>query len=863
MAGMDPELVLRQQQMQQMDTLFDFGEAAMPDAPDSTISDSQAHAAQFGTCVLHPHDDGCLCLGHTGQVDLADTSLATRELATDGDLNNDWTINFSNSILGYSKPEHPCEYCRVRQFDCFMTFEGQTGCSPCNALFRTCSFNRPTQERRPRNVVDTLHVVAEDEQQEFGTLTGTKVLTGIKTHEDRAQDRAQRKSGVRFSKPAIRALTEWIVAHSDHPYPTEQEKDELRQKTGLSETQMNNWFANARRRKKHMPRRMDSDGSGASSAIDIPNLPNQSWKDLNPMERWKISPPENEPAPLTAIAQAVRQHTPPLENGSSAHTSRHGSSASSGPQSRRAPSSASLEVTSVNSALSSQDDSFGSIFSFDSGNSRHSWGSFGSFGPKGIRKERRRRRRQELKSQKPGEDGRRMFQCTFCTDTFKSKYDWSRHEKSLHLSLEKWICAPLGPVITCTASGQRKCVFCEKIDPSKEHLENHNWTACEEKSPEQRTFYRKDHLRQHMRLMHDCKLNELMESWKSETTYIRSRCGFCRKTFDTWQDRVDHLAKEFRNGALMKDWKGCRGFDPQVALLVTNAMPPYLIGSESKTPNPFKASEPASLAWHLSAVPDPGVNRYETVANAGFFHPDQEYAWASILQQEGIGPTTSLPSNNMPTAGAMSATAWEILTVRLGRYTKMQMSHGITPTDNMLQREARRIIYDEDDGWEQTAADNPEWLELFKKAHGIIDAGNNFDRGDTLEDLGMLGDVQQYLVENPLQGFTPATQPTSIQTSPTNVSSGFPSTTAHDSSCPDDMMRTTDNYCAKMMLGGPNISWGDSFGFGTSLDGGGDLSGGGLDFQMDGLEIGTGEEIDRRQTWNGFPNHLPTSNSMP
>ncbi|KAK8159916.1 hypothetical protein BC567DRAFT_145062, partial [Phyllosticta citribraziliensis] len=386
-----------------------------------------------------------------------------------------------------------------------------------------------------------------------------------------------------------------------------------------------------------------------SSAIDIPNLPNQSWKDLNPMERWKISPPENEPAPLTAIAQAVRQHTPPLENGSSAHTSRHGSSASSGPQSRRAPSSASLE---------------------------------------GIRKERRRRRRQELKSQKPGEDGRRMFQCTFCTDTFKSKYDWSRHEKSLHLSLEKWICAPLGPVITCTASGQRKCVFCEKIDPSKEHLENHNWTACEEKSPEQRTFYRKDHLRQHMRLMHDCKLNELMESWKSETTYIRSRCGFCRKTFDTWQDRVDHLAKEFRNGALMKDWKGCRGFDPQVALLVTNAMPPYLIGSESKTPNPFKASEPASLAWHLSA-------------------------------QEGIGPTTSLPSNNMPTAGAMSATAWEILTVRLGRYTKMQMSHGITPTDNMLQREARRIIYDEDDGWEQTAADNPEWLELFKKAHGI------------------------------------------------------------------------------------------------------------------------------------------------
>ncbi|KAK8188423.1 uncharacterized protein BKA78DRAFT_229357, partial [Phyllosticta capitalensis] len=376
-----------------------------------------------------------------------------------------------------------------------------------------------------------------------------------------------------------------------------------------------------------------------TAAIDIPNNP--SWKDLNPMERWKISPPENEPAPLTAIAQAVRQQTPPLDNSSSTHTSRHGSSASSGPQSRRAPSSASLEVTS----------------------------------------DRRRRRRQEVKPKPVADEGRRMFQCTFCTDTFRSKYDWKRHELSLHLSLEKWICAPLGPVI-CTESGQRKCVFCEELNPSKEHLENHNWTACEEKSPEQRTFFRKDHLRQHMRLMHDCKLNGLMESWKSETTYIRSRCGFCCKTFDTWQDRVDHLAKEFRNGAQMKDWKGCRGFDPQVALLVTNAMPPYLIGSESKTPNPFKASEPAS-----------------------------------ILQQEGIGPDISLPSNNVP--GTTSATCWEILTVRLGRFTKLQMSRGIMPTDEMLQREARRIIYDNDDGWEQTAADNPEWLELFKKAHGI------------------------------------------------------------------------------------------------------------------------------------------------
>jgi hypothetical protein len=37
----------------------------------------------------------------------------------------------------------------------------------------------------------------------------------------------------------------------------------------------------------------------------------------------------------------------------------------------------------------------------------------------------------------------------------------------------------------------------------------------------------------------------------------------------------------------------------------------------------------------------------------------------------------------------------------------------------MLQVESRRILYGDDDPWNQTAADNPEWLNLFKKAHGI------------------------------------------------------------------------------------------------------------------------------------------------
>lgn len=71
--------------------------------------------------------------------------------------------------------------------------------------------------------------------------------------------------------------------------------------------------------------------------------------------------------------------------------------------------------------------------------------------------------------------------------------------------------------------------------------------------------------------------------------------------FTKWQDRVDHLAKEFRNGAMMKDWKGCRGLDANVAVHVTNAMPPYLIGNECKSPIPFSATNLASISVHVSA----------------------------------------------------------------------------------------------------------------------------------------------------------------------------------------------------------------------------------------------------------------------
>lgn len=89
-----------------------------------------------------------------------------------------------------------------------------------------------------------------------------------------------------------------------------------------------------------------------------------------------------------------------------------------------------------------------------------------------------------------------------------------------------------------------------------------------------------------------------------------------------------------------------------------------------------------------------------------------------------------------------NATCWEILTLRLGRFARKYIEkHGAgSLTDEMLQIESRRILYGDDDPWNQTSADNPEWLNLFKRAHGIDHKApvKDIDTSlDVYEDLGI------------------------------------------------------------------------------------------------------------------------------
>ena len=150
----------------------------------------------------------------------------------------------------------------------------------------------------------------------------------------------------------------------------------------------------------------------------------------------------------------------------------------------------------------------------------HSSGSQSSF--KMRRSPRRKRTNRRLHVEKmPVADPGMPYECTFCTETFKTKYDWQRHEKSLHLPLEQWICALHGSRTVKKDSAELCCVFCGETSPSDAHIESHHYSACQERSLEERTFHRKDHLVQHLRLVHGVRFAQWsMAQWMLSLIHI-------------------------------------------------------------------------------------------------------------------------------------------------------------------------------------------------------------------------------------------------------------------------------------------------------------------------------------------------------
>ncbi|KAF1830237.1 hypothetical protein BDW02DRAFT_110651 [Decorospora gaudefroyi] len=438
-----------------------------------------------------------------------------------------------------------------------------------------------------------------------------------------------------------------------------------------------------RRRSKYMIRR----SMGTSSPIVIPSgSPQQGSGQSLAIQRWRNSPPEDEAASLSAIYKALDDRPMAISPQTSRPSSRDALRRYRGPSS----------TTSLDSAASES-----SLRSYNSSQSATSQTKRRNQAPKTRTKTRSRGKNMN--------DPERIFKCTFCCDTFKHKYDWMRHEKSLHLNMEEWVCTPHGASVVLPSTGRVHCAYCSALDPTPEHLQQHNHSACTDDSSAPRVFRRKDHLVQHLRLVHGLKTLPLIEDWRVESAPVTCRCGFCNSRLNSWDERADHLAAHFREGKTMANWSGEHGFDAAVAARVISAFPPYLIGVQAATMVPFSATDPASLDHTqqlLSRI------RLEGTVPAP--------AADSAAQDWGV-VDQSCDTRILPTQQELDFSS--VLALHLSRFARQQMLMGIIPTDGMFQRESRRLLYqDGDDEWNQTVADDPNWMQQFRKRSGLSGA---------------------------------------------------------------------------------------------------------------------------------------------
>ncbi|KAI1100141.1 hypothetical protein F4804DRAFT_319780 [Jackrogersella minutella] len=410
---------------------------------------------------------------------------------------------------GAWRPPEPCTHCRRLRLQCFMLQTTAanpnpiTSCSSCVALFRQCSLaergkRQPADFETSEPVINNLHGVNEELDTSLPIFTSDTTVEqsaiSLPIFRKRPHSRCVRKTHL---------LRSWFSGHLDHPYPSDEEKVALAQRSGLSKTQVTDWFSNARRRHRASTQPIDKTVFPQGSPMPM--------SAMTPFDRWRHSPPDEEPVSESAIQQALGNpieglgkflglNTVDVEAGNS--SSSGGSAFNLHPQ-WQYPSS---ESTSSCHTFSSADDL--SLFS----SSACSLGGLNRHGSSA--------------SSPSTPANSRIFQCTLCSRSFTKKYDWRRHEKSVHLLTNdgpRWICDI--PLSTSQASliwrlNQRgpECIFCGQPSPTEEHFRTHEFEACADRAESDRTFTRKDHLWQHLFKFHGCRK---WGGWKPDLDLLR------------------------------------------------------------------------------------------------------------------------------------------------------------------------------------------------------------------------------------------------------------------------------------------------------------------------------------------------------
>ncbi|EFQ94015.1 hypothetical protein CFE70_002552 [Pyrenophora teres f. teres 0-1] len=319
-----------------------------------------------------------------------------------------------------------------------------------------------------------------------------------------------RRPPTKLESHALRCLKEWLHENRKNPYPDADTKLSLAQQCGITEKQINTWFTNARARGKPFKYNAsdsasEDEGCPTSRRSSIaPAVKNNN--SMSPTAQNNPNYPYVSRSTSSSYSQEIDIHS----------TSRRGKKKDYGqldvfsatPHTLQIPSKPRITTISAK------------------GNSSKTW------------------------------------QCTFCYQHIAHK-SWRRHEETQHRPKRKWTCLLTGPrlqVVSGTANSTY-CVFCKISDPSEDHLLlAHRISECANKSEHERTFLRPDHLRQHVNNFHKAPLDgKVRDLWRRGGTGNETAedwiCGFCGHELKTWEARETHIARHFKDGSTMADWK--------------------------------------------------------------------------------------------------------------------------------------------------------------------------------------------------------------------------------------------------------------------------------------------------------------------
>ncbi|KAH7402326.1 hypothetical protein DE146DRAFT_462419 [Phaeosphaeria sp. MPI-PUGE-AT-0046c] len=356
---------------------------------------------------------------------------------------------------------------------------------------------------------------------------------------------------------------------TSNPYPCGWEMDIIAHQANLDVKKVRNWFNNTRARKKSG----DNDTVQQTTSDGVGRIP-QARLSKDSLEAFDLhaNVDTQPPQPLAVyLAQSYQEEAVEFPAVQAAIDNRSLSGSGSSELDDAWSNSRDERRGSVITSVASSEGTAPTTYTVSSSGSRSNISSFG-------RDRRRGRRRMAWKdspyNNRPkfngldsaGEPQKDLpFFCTFCPRAFKTKYEWVRHEDSVHALRTTWICCDTKTSLLQT------CPFCGQMHPDDAHMAGHKYQQCWNKPESQRTFYRRDHFVQHLhhvhfanakhpsvrvgcqaRLMapegHNFGCKDLAMTWRRFGAPMKRddpmlHCGMCGKKSKDWSERCEHVAE--------------------------------------------------------------------------------------------------------------------------------------------------------------------------------------------------------------------------------------------------------------------------------------------------------------------------------